>query len=184
MISTRIPRRFQDVYIFNGLAGAADFTSAHSERTTKLPPLPGLITIGHKWMLYISWFDNRTGAVHIHGPVETMECVTALPQAVDRLHELHRLPVLDVFFRLPRLSERAYKGHTAFISSSSSFSLLTLDFLVDSYIVVWILVRLLLSERVTIGRLAHKGNHGCWMPHFQAEVLTAQNITILLSRLI
>ena len=74
-----------------------------------------------------------------------MPPVTALPQAVDRLHELHRLPVLDVFFRLPRLSERAYKGHTAFISPSS-FSLLMLDFLVDSYIVVWILVRLLLSE--------------------------------------
>ena len=32
------------------------------------------------------------------------------------------------------------------ISSSSSFSFLMLDFLVDSYIVVWILVRLLLSE--------------------------------------
>ena len=87
-------------------------------------------------MLYISWFDNRTGTVHIHGPVETMECVTALPQAVDRLHELHQLPVLDVFFRLLGLSEKAYKGHTAFISSSSSFSFLMLDFLVDSYIVV------------------------------------------------
>ena len=51
-----------------------------------------------------------------------MPPVTALPRAVDRLHELHQLPVLDVFFRLLRLSERAYKGHTAFISSSSSFS--------------------------------------------------------------
>ena len=61
---------------------------------------------------------------------------TALPRAVDRLHELHQLPVLDVFFCLLRLSERAYKGHTAFISSSSSFSFLMLDFLVDSYIVV------------------------------------------------
>lgn len=27
-------------------------------------------------MLYISWFDNRTGTVHIHGPVETVECST------------------------------------------------------------------------------------------------------------
>ena len=59
-----------------------------------------------------------------------------LPQAVDCLHELHQLPVLDVFFCLLRLSKRAYKGHTAFISSSSSFSFLMLDFLVDSYIVV------------------------------------------------
>ena len=56
------------------------------------------------------------------------------------------LPVLDVFFSLSELSEKGYKGHTAFISSSSSFSFLMLDFLVDSYIVVWILVRLLLSE--------------------------------------
>ena len=62
--------------------------------------------------------------------------VTALPLAVGRLHRLHRLPVLDAFFRLLRLSERAYKGHTAFNSPSSSFSLLMLDFLVDSYIVV------------------------------------------------
>ena len=66
----------------------------------------------------------------------TLLAVTALQQAVDCLHELHQLPVLDVFFCLLRLSERAYKGHTAFISSSSSFSLLMLDFLVDSYIVV------------------------------------------------
>ena len=65
-----------------------------------------------------------------------MASVTALPQAVDRLHELQRLPVLNVFFRLLRLSERARKGHTTFISSSSSFSFLMLDFLVDSYIVV------------------------------------------------
>ena len=72
--------------------------------------------------------------------------VTALPQAIDHLHELHQLPVLDVFFCLLRLSERVYKGHTAFISSSSSFSFLMLDFLVDSYIVVWISVCLLLSE--------------------------------------
>ena len=58
------------------------------------------------------------------------------------------LPVLDVFFSLSELSEKGYKGHTTFIfsSSSSSFSFLMLDFLVDSYIVVWILVRLLLSE--------------------------------------
>ena len=62
--------------------------------------------------------------------------VTALPLAVGRLHELHQLPVLDVFFRLLGLSERAHKGHTAFVSSSSSFSFLMLDFLVDSYIVV------------------------------------------------
>ena len=47
--------------------------------------------------------------------------ITALPQAVDHLHELHQLPVLVFFFYLLRLSERAYKGHTAFISSSSSF---------------------------------------------------------------
>ena len=60
--------------------------------------------------------------------------------------KLHQLPVLDVFFCLLRLSERAHKGHTTFISSSSSFSFLMLDFLVDSYIVVWISVRLLLSE--------------------------------------
>ena len=66
----------------------------------------------------------------------TSTLVTALPWAVDRLHELHQLPVLDVFFRLLRLSERAYKGHTAFISPSSSLYLLMLDFLVDSYIVV------------------------------------------------
>ena len=32
------------------------------------------------------------------------------------------LPVLDVFFSLSELSEKGYKGHTAFISSSSSFS--------------------------------------------------------------
>ena len=50
--------------------------------------------------------------------------------------KLHQLPVLDVFFCLLRLSERAHKGHTTFISSSSSFSFLMLDFLVDSYIVV------------------------------------------------
>ena len=56
------------------------------------------------------------------------------------------LPVLDVFFSLSELSEKGYKGHTVFISSSSSFSFLMLDFLVDSYIVVWLLVRLLLSE--------------------------------------
>ena len=62
--------------------------------------------------------------------------VTALPLAVGRLHELHELLILDVFFRLLGLSERAYKGHTAFIFSSSSCSFLVLDFLVDSYIVV------------------------------------------------
>ena len=54
--------------------------------------------------------------------MDAMIPVTALPRAVDRLHQLHQLPVLDVFFRLLRLSERAYKGHTAFISPSSSFS--------------------------------------------------------------
>ena len=32
------------------------------------------------------------------------------------------LPVLDVFFSLSELSEKGYKGHTAFIPSSSSFS--------------------------------------------------------------
>lgn len=53
----------------------------------------------------------------------TVEAVTALPLAVDRLHQLHQLPVLDVFFRWPGLSERAYKGHTAFTSSSPSFYL-------------------------------------------------------------
>ena len=42
--------------------------------------------------------------------------VTALPLAVGRLHELHELLILDVFFRLLGLSERAYKGHTAFFS--------------------------------------------------------------------
>ena len=64
--------------------------------------------------------------------------------------KLHQLPVLDVFFCLLRLSERAHKGHTTFISSSSSFSFLMLDFLINSYIVVWILVHLLLSELYNI----------------------------------
>ena len=59
-----------------------------------------------------------------------------LPLAVGHLHELHELPVLDVFFHLLGLGKRAKKGNTAFISSSSSFSFLMLDFLVDSYIVV------------------------------------------------
>ena len=49
--------------------------------------------------------------------------VTALSLAVGCLHKLHQLPVLDVFFCLLGLSKRAYKGHTAFISSSYSVSL-------------------------------------------------------------
>ena len=65
-----------------------------------------------------------------------MKIVAALPLTISHLHELHQLPVLDVFIHLLGLSKRAYKGHTAFISSSSSFSFLMLDFLVDSYIVV------------------------------------------------
>ena len=35
-----------------------------------------------------------------------LDTVTALHLAASRLHELHRLPVLDVFFRLLGLSER------------------------------------------------------------------------------
>ena len=38
--------------------------------------------------------------------VSLMVSVTALPLAASRLHELHRLPVLDIFFRLHGLSER------------------------------------------------------------------------------
>ena len=64
---------------------------------------------------------RRGGVISQHWP---------LPLAVEYLYKLHQLPVLDVFFYLLRLSERAYKGHTAFISSSSSFSFLMLDFLV------------------------------------------------------
>ena len=71
--------------------------------------------------------------------------VTVLPLAVGHLHELHQLPVLDVFFHLLGLGKRAKKGDTAFISSSSSFSLHVWFSLVDSYIVVWISVCLLLS---------------------------------------
>ena len=59
--------------------------------------------------------------------------VTALPLAVGRLH---RLPVLDAFFRLLGSSERAYKGHTALFPLLPFPSLSMLDFLVDSYIVV------------------------------------------------
>ena len=66
----------------------------------------------------------------------TTPSVTVLLLAIGHLHELHQLPVLDVFFHLRGLSERAYKGHTTFISSSSSFSFLMLDFLINSYIVV------------------------------------------------
>ena len=65
-----------------------------------------------------------------------MKSVTALPLTVGRLHGLPVLDDLDVSFHLHGLSEKGYKGHTAFISSSSSFSFLMLDFLVDSYIVV------------------------------------------------
>ena len=37
-------------------------------------------------------------------------------------------------------------------------------------------------DSLEIGRLAHEANHGCWMSHFQAEILTTQNITVWLSR--
>ena len=56
------------------------------------------------------------------------------------------LPVLDVFFSLSGLSESVYKDTLPYFFFFFLFPSLMLDFLVDSYIVVWILVRLLLSE--------------------------------------
>ena len=38
--------------------------------------LPGLITVGHKWLLYISWMDGTTGMIQLHGPVEIVESST------------------------------------------------------------------------------------------------------------
>ena len=51
------------------------------------------------------------------------------------------------------------KGHTALFPLLLPF-LSMLDFLVDSYIVVWILVRLLLSERVTKVQVEWAPRHG------------------------
>ena len=62
--------------------------------------------------------------------------VMALPLAVGHLHQLHRLPVLDVFCLLG-LSERAYKDQTVLFPLLLPFSFLSmLYFLIDGYIVV------------------------------------------------
>ena len=56
------------------------------------------------------------------------------------------LPVLDVFFSLSGLSESVYKATLPLFLLLLPFPSLMLDFLINSYIVVWILVCLLLSE--------------------------------------
>ncbi|THC93574.1 hypothetical protein EYZ11_006927 [Aspergillus tanneri] len=42
--------------------------------------------------------------------------------------------------------------------------------------------RTIIVDSLEIGRLAHEGNNGCQMSLFQAEVFTAQNITVRLSK--
>ena len=53
---------------------------------------------------FFIWGRLRPGG--LIGLLMPIGAVTALPLAASRLHELHRLPVLDVFFRLLELSER------------------------------------------------------------------------------
>ena len=65
-------------------------------------------------------------------------CVTALLLAVGCWHQLYWLPVLDVFFHLLGLSEKVYKDHTVLFPLISFPFRSMLDFVVDSYIVVWI----------------------------------------------
>ena len=67
------------------------------------------------------------------------------------LYRLHWLPVLDVFFCLSGLSEGAYKATLPYFLFLFLFLFSScLIFSLYGYIVVWILVRLLLSERVTV----------------------------------
>lgn len=61
----------------------------YSTFATEVPsPLPGLITTGHKWLFYISWFDNTTGTFHIHGPVEIVECSTETYYGIFKIIDL------------------------------------------------------------------------------------------------
>lgn len=52
------------------------------------PPLPGLITVGHKWLLYVSWMDGTTGMIHVHGPVEIVESSTKTYQGIFKILDL------------------------------------------------------------------------------------------------
>ena len=53
------------------------------------PPLLGIITVGHQWLIYIPWLD-MTGTVHIHGPIEIVECSTRTYHGIFKTLDLLR----------------------------------------------------------------------------------------------
>lgn len=53
------------------------------------PPLLGIITVGHQWLIYIPWLD-MAGTVHIHGPIEIVECSTRTYHGIFKTPDLLR----------------------------------------------------------------------------------------------